>query len=394
LLSIPPEHPATAAGKYHSWTIPANYKPIHDLFRDLQVSPYENWGEVSLRQAMYQHRYWLLVSTIGMGGLIYASVRSAERKRTETQLRQANTALTIAKERSDSANQAKSDFLASMSHELRTPLNGILGYAQILRREKTLSEKERSGIDIIYQCGTHLLTLINDVLDLSKIEARKLELAPVGLHFPALLQSVVEMCKIRAEQKDVDFIYQASARLPEGVIVDEKRLRQVLINLLSNAIKFTDRGSVTFQVDVASVSEQQAKVLFQIIDTGVGIANDDYDKLFESFEQVGGSKKQSEGTGLGLAISQRIVQMMGSKIEVKSQLGQGSEFAFAIALPLASDWVAQPNQLTEAEQIVGYEGPRRQILVVDDRWENRAVLSHLLEPIGFEIVEAEQGAEA
>ena len=403
LLGIPPGHPATEAGRYHSWTIPAVYEPVHELFRDLRVSPYEDWGKVSLVQAVHQHRYWLLLATVGIGSLTYGGVRSAERKRTEDQLRQANIELEgrvhertqelkLAKERSDIANQAKSDFLANMSHELRTPLNGILGYAQILRRAKTLPEKERSGIDIIYQCGTHLLTLINDVLDLSKIEARKLELVPVGLHFPALLQSVVEMCKIKAEQKGIDFIYRPSSRLPEGVKADEKRLRQVLINLLGNAIKFTDGGSVTLQVDVLSTSERQAEILFQVIDTGVGIADSDYEKLFESFEQVGDRQKQSKGTGLGLAISQRIVQLMGSTIQVKSQPGQGSEFFFTLQLSVAGDW-AQQRQIRGAERIVGYEGRQRQILVVDDRWENRAVLSNLLEPLNFAIVEAEHGAE-
>ncbi|MEO0708009.1 MAG: ATP-binding protein [Cyanobacteria bacterium J06649_5] len=301
--------------------------------------------------------------------------------------------LDAAKQRAESANQAKSDFLANMSHELRTPLNGILGYAQILKRTKTLPEKERNGIDIIYKCGAHLLTLINDVLDLSKIEARKLELAPVALHVPTLLQSVVEMCKIKAEQKGIDFIYRPSTRLPEGIEADEKRLRQVLINLLGNAIKFTDSGSVTLQVDVLSRSDSQAKVLFQVIDTGVGIAKGDRHKLFESFEQVGDRKKQAEGTGLGLAISQRIVKLMGSEINVKSQLGEGSEFCFVVELPVACDWVSQQAQFQGVEQIVGYKGTQKQILIVDDRWENRTVIANLLSPLGFEIIEAEHGAE-
>ncbi|NEO26278.1 MAG: response regulator, partial [Kamptonema sp. SIO4C4] len=276
-------------------------------------------------------------------------------------------------------------------HELRTPLNGILGYAQILGR--TLQGKEREGIDVIYQSGSHLLTLINDVLDLSKIEARKLELAPAALYLPSLLQSVVEICRIKAEQKGIDFIYQPSSRLPEGIKADEKRLRQVLINLLGNAIKFTDAGSVTLRVDVLEITDSQVSLVFQIIDTGVGIAQDDLTKLFQAFEQVGDRKKQAEGTGLGLAISQRIVQLMGSTIEVKSQPGEGSEFSFTVDLPLAQDW-AEQQAVDGTDRIIGYEGEQRYtILIVDDRWENRAVLANLLKPLGFTILEAENGQE-
>ncbi len=300
------------------------------------------------------------------------------------------------KEAADNANQAKSEFLANMSHELRTPLNGILGYAQILNRSKALPEKERHGVNVIYQCGSHLLTLINDVLDLSKIEARKLELTTKAIHFPSFLQGVVEICRLRADQKSIYFIYQPSTNLPEGIEIDEKRLRQVLLNLLGNAIKFTDKGSVTFKVDLQPVDPSNPSTVyikFQIEDTGVGIATEQIEKIFKAFEQVGDRSRQTEGTGLGLAISQRIVQLMGSEIKVMSELGIGSTFSFELAIPIANDW-AQQNAVDQGQTIIGYEGERQHILIVDDRWENRAVLINLLEPMGFTFTEADNGQEA
>jgi signal transduction histidine kinase len=315
------------------------------------------------------------------------------------QREQAEASLIAAKEEADKANQAKSEFLANMSHEVRTPLNGILGYAQILQASKNFSEKDRKGLNIIHQCGTHLLTLINDVLDLSKIEARKMELYATSFHFPSFLQGVAEIFSIRAEQKKVSFICQFDSDLPSGIHVDEKRLRQVLINLLGNAVKFTNHGAVIFKVKILEKKPKNDldsirifRVRFQVEDTGVGISQEYLEKIFMPFEQVGDLNNQAQGTGLGLAISEKILALMKSHIQVSSQGGEGSTFWFDLEFPEVLDW-NQSARISQRGTIVGVEGQKRKILVVDDRWENRSVALHLLQPLGFEVQEAMNGQE-
>ncbi len=319
----------------------------------------------------------------------------------EQRVEERTSELKIAKEMADSANRSKSEFLAHMSHELRTPLNGILGYTQILKRAQSWGDKEQRGIDIIHQCGSHLLTLIDDVLDLSKVEANKLELRPRAIHLPSFLIGVIEICRIRAENKGIKFIYQADPLLVEGIEVDDIRLRQVLINLLGNAVKFTDHGGVTLTVEQVCLSDIPpepnplppiVKLRFQIQDTGVGISKEQVNTIFQPFAQVGDRVRRSEGTGLGLAICWRIVNLMGSQIQVASELGQGSTFSFDIEVPISNSWKQQ--QVIDGEQtIIGYVGDRKKILLIDDCWENRSVFANLLIPLGFDLLEAENAQE-
>jgi signal transduction histidine kinase/DNA-binding NarL/FixJ family response regulator len=309
-----------------------------------------------------------------------------------------------AREAAEVANKAKSEFLANMSHELRTPLNGILGYAQILRRDKGISQKQAEGLSIIQHSGEHLLTLITDILDLAKIEAGRLDLYPTNFNFHLFLQNVAGIARLRAEQKGLEFHYEPDPALPLGVEADEKRLRQVLLNLLGNAVKFTSEGEVTFRVvllgwqgdaglDATDEGAQPriARIRLEVRDTGIGIAPEQMEAIFQPFEQVGDTRDRVEGTGLGLSISRKLVEAMGSELRVVSEPGKGSTFWLEVALPMAAgDHFQQKNA---GQDIVGYAGPRRRVLIADDKRYNRSVLVNLLEPLGFEVAEAENGRE-
>jgi PAS domain S-box-containing protein len=287
--------------------------------------------------------------------------------------------------------QQRSEFLAQMSHELRTPLNGILGFAQILQRDKPLSERQTRGLSIIQESGQHLLTLINDILDLARIDAAKLELNPGDIDLRSFLAVVGDIVLVKAEEKHVLFHAQLDERLPRSVRADEKRLRQVLLNLLSNAVKFTDRGEVVLGVRLLEAEAAQARLRFEVIDSGIGMNDEQLARLFQPFEQVADAKHREGGTGLGLAISRQLVRLMGGDIEVESEAGRGSRFWFDVVLPVVEVGAATVRRQAPP---IGYEGPRRRILVVDDAAQNRGVLVDGLTLFGFEVREAADGAAA
>jgi signal transduction histidine kinase/ActR/RegA family two-component response regulator len=314
-----------------------------------------------------------------------ASMRLHQR---ETELAHTVEHLAVMRDQAAEASRAKSAFLASMSHELRTPLNGILGYAQLLQWDAGMSAKQLSGLGTIEKSGQHLLTLIDDILDLSRIEAGKLQLQPVPLALASYLQGIVDIIRVRVEQKKLRFVYE-TGDLPACVQADEKQLRQVLLNLLGNATKFTDQGEVGLRVERLPNGDGTALLRFEVRDSGIGISEDDLKTLFQPFQQVGDVDRRQGGTGLGLAISRQLMRLMGSDIEVTSNPGQGSVFRFDLHLP-----VVEAQATVAANRIaVGYDGERKKVLVVDDVAENRMLLIDMLRPLGFLTFEAHDGRE-
>ena len=356
---------------------------------------------------------------------LYADLESKVEVRTAA-LKQTNERLRQAKEAADTANRAKSEFLANMSHELRTPLNAILGFTQLLTRSPSVSSAQLEHLDIISRSGEHLLTLINDVLEMSKIEAGRVTLHENSFDLYRLLDSLEEMLCLKADAKGLMLRFDRALDVPRYIKTDEGKLRQVLINLLGNGIKFTQVGGVTLRVKGGGAGEQRrvedggdgkdgeeqiqspkskiqnpkskidsltSSLLFEVEDTGPGISTTELERLFDPFVQTASGRQSQQGTGLGLTISRQFVRIMGGDLTVNSQLGQGSTFTFDIQVDLAE--TAEIPTQQQSQRVVGLASgqPRYRILIVEDRWENRQLLVKMLEPIGFEVREAINGQE-
>jgi PAS domain S-box-containing protein len=300
----------------------------------------------------------------------------SERKQAEAD-RQARQAAEV-------ANRAKSDFLARMSHDLRTPLNAILGYAQILRQDPDLGQHQRQRATIIQHSGEHLLQLIDDILDLAKIEAGKLELSRSVFALPTFLQLLADIVSIKAGQKGLNFVCNAAPDLPTCIEADERRLLQVLLNLSSNAVKFTDRGEVRLEVCRCGPD----RLRFAVHDTGIGIPMDRLDVIFQPFAQLGTEQHRDGGTGLGLNISRQLVHLMESEIHARSTVGQGSSFWFDLELPSVAN---APSLRDPATPLRNYEGRRRRVLIIDDDRNSRMMLADWLRSVGFTVGEAPLG---
>jgi signal transduction histidine kinase len=321
----------------------------------------------------------------------------SHREHLEDLVRARTTELRQAKERAEEASQAKTAFLARMSHELRTPLNAIMGYAQILKMDKTLTTRQLSGLNTIHGSGEHLLLLIIDILDLSRIEAGKVELYPTTVQPRECMEALADIIRVKSQEKSLRFELACGVDVPAAIAIDEKRLRQVLLNLLSNAVKFTQEGRVLLSVSRVykeGVKAGMACLRFEVCDSGVGIASQELDRIFEPFEQAGDEHSKSGGTGLGLAISRQLVRLMGGDIQVDSRPDQGSRFSFEVVVPEVEPIVIAQHPDEPLTAIAGYEGDRRTILIVDDVTANRSMLMDLLRPLGFELLEAANGQQA
>lgn len=337
----------------------------------LIAPPWRRWWAYSI--------YLLVFSSIGL-----ITVR-ARNKRLKSKQELLETKLRA--DAAEIANQAKSTFLANMSHELRTPLNAILGFTQIILRRNQLTDQENDYLKTIMRSGEHLLSLINDVLSISKIEAGKVELHKQTFNLYNLLNDITNIFSSHTVGKGLDFVTEIDANLPKEVEGDEKKLRQVLINLLGNAVKFTNMGKV-----ILRLSYKDSQAFFEVEDTGFGIAKDELEKLFNSFAQTSSGQQSKEGTGLGLFISQNLVRLMGGEITVVSVLGKGTKFSFDIKLPEIQT-TTTPSTINKVIGLAKGQKDYR-ILVVDDRKENREVLNALLTSIGFTVREASNGKQA
>lgn len=330
----------------------------------------------------------------------------SERRRTEQELRQyrdqleetvkkRTAELHLARDAAEAANKAKSVFLANMSHELRTPLNAILGFSTLLYREQDLNDSQREKLDIINRSGDHLLTLINDVLEMAKIEAGRIQLEIAPFDLVAMVRGVVELMRLRAQEKGLFLRLDQSAAFPPYIKGDEARLRQVLINLVGNAVKFTKEGGITIRLGTKRNTRSHLRI--EVEDTGPGISSENQKHLFQPFQQLAEGDRQA-GTGLGLVISRQYMSLMGGTISLESAPGKGAIFRIDLSVELATEAeaVGQPGILASGE-VAGlatkHSGQAYRVLIAEDHYENRLLLSNLMSDLGLEVIEAENGEQ-
>jgi PAS domain S-box-containing protein len=372
-------HRAALAGKASRYTA-----EVSGIFFDASIIPLLEQGNK-------------VRAVIGIAADITDQKRAEEeflrlKENLEEKVLQRTAELVLARDAAEAANKAKSVFLANMSHELRTPLNAILGFSSLMRKNPLLPESEQQNIDIINRSGAHLLTLINDVLEMAKIEAGRVQLDNAPFDLGAMVREVTDMMTLRAKSKGLQLVFDQSSHFPRYIVGDEPRLRQILINLLGNAIKFTREGGVTLRL--RAKQNQLSRLLIEVEDTGIGMAPEDKQRVFQPFVQLG-EQAGSMGTGLGLSITLQFVQMMGGSISLDSTPDKGSLFLIDLPLNEAKETdIRKPEQIDKGEVLGLAPGqPEYRILIVEDQRDNQLLLTRLMESIGFKVKLAENGEQ-
>ncbi len=383
---------------FHGGTIPVNC-PINSTKSSKKCESGEIYSE-TLSKTFIVGCTPILNDQGDIDKFIHISTDITEHKKIEEELqsyrshleelvRNRTRELAIAKEEAESANKAKSTFLSNMSHELRTPLNAILGYTQILSKNDNLTDIQIDQLNTVYTSGKHLLSLINDLLDLSKIEAQVIKIDERPFSLPDILREIYNIIRVKAEEKSLIFHYQQKTVIPDYILGDEAKIKQIFINILNNAVKYTKTGEIIFSVGFDFENGQG--FWSEISDTGIGIHADVLQDIFKPFMQVGSKDVPVEGTGLGLAITKSLIEYMKGTINVQSSPGVGS--TFRVDLPLQVTYSAH-LPVTIKKHIVGYEGQRKKILVVDDNISNSELLESLLKPLDFIVYSTNNGNDA